>query len=490
MLSSITELDDNLTNRFSKVLEVNPEINRTLVSFQANKSEKGHRWCKYKEAFSAPLVNHILNKVEIKEGKIFDPFAGSGTALFVASELGFETVGIELLPNSVEAIEARRLISESDREWLVNELRRFMEQKVWEKSGKKKEFSHLRITSGAFPANEEKLLCRYLYEIELLPDKRLTRILRFASLCVLEKISFTRKDGQYLRWDSRSGRRTGGKLFHKGPIPGFTEAITEKINEIARDVKGEGLLFFDSDNNGKRGSIELLKGSCHEILPTIKANSFNGIITSPPYCNRYDYTRTYALELAFLGVDELTIRKLRQNMLSCTVENRDKESLNNVYSLDLYKQALKAFHSQKLLKRILNYLEECKKNGSLNNNGIPRMVKNYFKELTLVIFECARVLKPGAPLVMVNDNVRYQGAHIPVDLILSDLAEKAGFVVEKIWVLPRGKGNSSQQMGLHGRKELRKCIYIWRLRDEQAKLQGQQAAYEKSDSQQTLAAHP
>ena len=90
------------------------------------------------------------------------------------------------------------------------------------------------------------------------------------------------------------------------------------------------------------------------------------------------------------------------------------------------------------------------------------MVRHYFEEMALVIFECARLLKPGAPLVMVNDNVRYQGAHIPVDLILSDFAQKAGLLVEKIWVLPRGKGNSSQQMGLHGRQEIRKCVYVWR----------------------------
>ena len=68
------------------------------------------------------------------------------------------------------------------------------------------------------------------------------------------------------------------------------------------------------------------------------------------------------------------------------------------------------------------------------------MVKNYFFELSLLIFASARVLRPGAPFVMVNDNVRYQGAHVPVDLILSDFAEQAGFDVEAIWVLPVGKG--------------------------------------------------
>jgi hypothetical protein len=63
---------------------------------------------------------------------------------------------------------------------------------------------------------------------------------------------------------------------------------------------------------------------------------------------------------------------------------------------------------------------------------------------------------------MVNDNVQYGGEEVPVDLILCDLASKAGFETDAIWVLARGKGNSSQQMGAHGRNELRKCAYVWR----------------------------
>jgi len=63
---------------------------------------------------------------------------------------------------------------------------------------------------------------------------------------------------------------------------------------------------------------------------------------------------------------------------------------------------------------------------------------------------------------MVNDNVRYAGASISVDIILSDIAKKLGFYVESILVLPNGKGNSSQQMGEHGREARRKCVYVWR----------------------------
>ena len=90
------------------------------------------------------------------------------------------------------------------------------------------------------------------------------------------------------------------------------------------------------------------------------------------------------------------------------------------------------------------------------------MVRGYFYEMACVIYESARVLKRGAPLIMVNDNVRYAGASISVDIILSEIAEQVGFKTEQILVLPNGKGNSSQQMGAHGRDVLRKCVYVWR----------------------------
>ena len=63
---------------------------------------------------------------------------------------------------------------------------------------------------------------------------------------------------------------------------------------------------------------------------------------------------------------------------------------------------------------------------------------------------------------MVNDNVKYAGIGISLDTILSNIAESLGFDVEKILILPNGKGNSSQHMGIHGREPLRKCVYVWR----------------------------
>lgn len=160
-----------------------------------------------------------------------------------------------------------------------------------------------------------------------------------------------------------------------------------------------------------------------------------------------------------MGAGEKELLALRQKMLSCTVENRAKDllSINPRWA-----DAIKVADEQELLQATLEYLNDQKTKGLLNNNDIPRMVRGYFYEMACVIAECARVLKPNAPLIMVNDNVRYAGASISVDTILSAMAESLGFRVENILVLPNGKGNSSQQMGEHGREELRKCIYVWR----------------------------
>lgn len=461
MLREIKMADGELHARFADKLQINYDLDRTLVSYQANKSENGHRWYKYKEGFSADLVRYVSDRFGLKSGRILDPFAGSGTALFTASDFGIDSVGIELLPNSAEIIQVRKMVRAADTKQLAKAIRKFRDSLVWQMPGQSKSFLHLRITEGAFPKQTETELGRYLYEAENVQDACLMRVLAFAALCVLEDVSYTRKDGQYLRWDYRSGRNVGKKPFCKGPIRSFTPAIWAKLEEIAGDICGDHLLFTEVWPIVKPGKIEILTGSCLDILPSLQANYFDGLITSPPYCNRYDYTRTYALELAAMGNNEDEIRSLRQAMLSCTVENREKEELGAKFEQTRFKQAITAFESQKLLGLVVNYLDQCRDEGLLNNPGIARMVRNYFKELAVVIFECARLLRPGARFVMVNDNVRYHGVSIPVDLVLSEVAQHAGFDVEVIWLLPRGKGNSSQQMGLHGREEMRKCVYVW-----------------------------
>ena len=349
----------------------------------------------------------------------------------------------------------------ANKQRIVSGLESWLLQKPWNAEGEIKGFEVLRITDGAYPQKTHHKIGRYLNELEDEPTET-KEILLFALLCVLESISYTRKDGQYLRWDYRSGRRNGKNPFDKGKILPFDEAIVERLNEIKDDMNLEEVeddLFSFMQEDIQVGNVNLLEGSCLEVLPKLGSRAYSGIITSPPYCNRYDYTRTYALEHALLGVNEIGLAGLRQAMLSCTVENRAKAFI------DLnpeWQTAISICDDLSLLQGILNYLDYKKDKKELNNSGIARMVRGYFYEMACVIQECYRVLDTDGMMFMVNDNVRCAGAAISVDTILSKIAEDIGFQIEKILVLPQGKGNSSQQMGKHGREALRKCVYVWK----------------------------
>lgn len=454
----IARLDRAFFERFRDRFSVQPSLTRALVSFQANKNRPVYRWYKFKEAFSATLVEKLLNQYDVTSGRLLDPFAGSGTALFAASALGLAADGIELLPIGQQIIETKRLVESELTADDIQRLREWVSRLLWRESAGRIPLPELRITRAAYPPSTQEAIEQFLYAIQS-ENPRVQAILRFALLCILESISFTRKDGQYLRWDYRSGRKQGVKPFDKGEIAEFDRAIAEKIGEILADVQPKAVQpgLFATDVTP--GEIRLFNGSCLEVLPTLANETYDVIMTSPPYCNRYDYTRTYALELALLGTDEQHLSALRQTMLSCTVENRAKDLLK---INPCWTRPLAVADGQKLLQAILTYLEDQKERRLLNNSGIPRMVRGYFYEMACVIYECARILRPAAPLIMVNDNVRYAGIGISVDLILSAIAEELGFQVQDILVLPDGKGNSSQQMGMHGREALRKCIYVWR----------------------------
>ncbi len=455
---------NNLHAHYAGRISTNADLTRALVSFQANKSAPFYRWLKYREGFSTDLVRHLLEKLQFPKKRVLrvlDPFAGAGTTLTTATKAGCKAVGIELLPVGTAAIRARLVADRVNIESFKTAVGRLKSGSVGTKSKKGYVFPHLRITEMAFSRETEEAIGSFLTFTKSIKDRDVRYLLWFACLSILEDISFTRKDGQYLRWDIRSGRELKSKKrFQKPEIPSFHQAIGAKLEVMLEDV---------SNRNGGAFSrnAKVISGSCLAVLPSLESGAFDLILTSPPYCNRYDYTRTYALELAFMGCDETALKELRQNLLSCTVENRSKrDELREAYGKrrrsDFFTRVERVFAQQPALLEVLSFLDAKRKAGELNNNNIPNLVENYFFEMNVVIHEFARLLAPGGCVAMVNDNVQYCGEEVPVDLILSDFAASAGLMVENIWVLPQGKGNSSQQMGEHGRNEIRKCIYIWR----------------------------
>ncbi len=421
-----------LHERFSARLQVEPRLSRQLVSYQGNREVPGLRWFKYKEGFSQALVERFLD--ERSADSLLDPFSGSGTAPLVAAGRNIRACGIEISP---VGILAARTIA-----WAANG--------VGEKAFA---FPHVPITEKAFSEDTERKLGKARRYIAQIDDAKISAMLNAACMSVLEEVSYTRKDGQYLRWDERSGRSLRASM-NKGRISGLDEALEKKLSDMIED--------FGALKEAFGGILpRFVMDSSLEVMRGLDAASADMIVTSPPYANRYDYTRTYALELAWLGYGREAFSKLWQAMISATVENKSKDAwLRDRYgSNPTMQHAERMYARQKVLREVLAILRE--RRVELGNPHILRLLEGYFREMAVVVAELGRIVRPGGRVMIVNDNVQYHGEEIPVDLIFADYAESSGFRCERIEVLPRGKGNASQQMGRFGRRELRKCVYCW-----------------------------
>lgn len=72
-----------------------------------------HSWLKYKEGFSADLVNTLLDEMNVpKNGTILDPFWGSGTTGLVCQMRGLNSIGFDIMPISSVSIKAKAAVME------------------------------------------------------------------------------------------------------------------------------------------------------------------------------------------------------------------------------------------------------------------------------------------------------------------------------------------------------------------------------------------
>lgn len=469
------EARKDIEKRYSGVLEITDKFNRQNVSYQLSKKEVLHSWLKYKEGFSADLVNLLLDEMGAKSGDwVMDPFMGSGTTALTCQARGINSIGYDIMPISSVSIKTKAAIQKYD----VNEVRALI--KDVEALSVPRDYSgctpYIAITQDAYPEKNEK----FLHYIAVWRDradysKDVKELLTLCIINTLERCSYTSKAGQYLGWDCRSKKvmnanrlraEKGKKLLPqkhvRDVILDSKETILEELHHVLDDIE----IMQRNRNEYQNAEIKFKLASVLYELPKLGDNFLKGVITSPPYCNRYDYTRTYALELVYLGLGEQEVKDMRQGLLSCTVESRSKlnelkRHYENIGQRDRFDYICRIINENAAFKEIMYALKERKKNGDLNNNGVIRMVEGYFTELAFIYAELYRVCKAGAMVAFVNDNVRYGGEVIPVDFLSSSLAEQFGFKVKKIYSLKQQKGNSSQQMAKFGRVALRKSITIW-----------------------------
>ena len=417
----------SIEEKYRSVMSENLKLAR-LVSYVGNKSVPILRLYRFKEAFSLGLVNYFLDKFKATSNDlVFDPFAGMGTTLFGAMLRGLSSLGVERLPVAafVSKTLPRLLLLEpgsiaSTFKRLENSVDQFEPATIAD---------DVAIIKVAFEEPYLTRLRQWKAAIDTLSTP-LKEIFTLLFLSILESTSYASNDGQFLRL----------KPHKKLVAP--DEALLRKVLQAEADLIAIQHMWGDRAHYIENLPI-LYEADARDLSNVEFPKSPTIIITSPPYPNRYDYTRSYCLELCFRFVKNFEeLKAVRFGILRSHIESRAEDGDKP---------------SHPVIAEVMQNLQGRK----LNNPRIPIMLTAYFVDMEKCIREWSRVLTPGARVAMVVDNVRFEGQLVPVDLVLSDIAERYGFLIDEI-VIARYKGNSSQQMGRYGRIPVRESITVWR----------------------------
>jgi tRNA G10 N-methylase Trm11 len=393
-----------------------------LISPRRDIKRPIYNWHAFKHSYSKDLVDVFIDEFGLKKNAwVMDPFCGGGTTLLASKHAGLNADGFDILPFSVY------LSNVKTGDYDVAQLKKIKRMIESEKLPENFSISlpKIGIAEKAFSANVAIELFKIKQAINLIESKASQDIFNLAFLSILESVSKTAKAGGFLRMvDRRTRPEKVLALF------------LNKVQSMIQDIEASS-----QNNLKKKLRVAAYEGDARKI-PSTKL--YDAIITSPPYPNRHDYTRIYALEMFFDFIkDNNELKKIRYNTLRSHVEARER------YEATDYEQST----------RLKNLIKKIKHNG-VNNIQVLEMLEGYFEDMFLVMGQMKKRLKKNGKIALVVSNVRFAGVNLPVDQLLAEIGEQVGLTTKGVW-LARYRGNSSQQMDKYERKRSRESVVIW-----------------------------
>jgi len=380
--------------------------NSALSVFDDNLGLPRHRWYTFKEGFSDRLVRLAVDSICVRGRKIriLDPFAGSGTTAVSAGRLGHFATAIEVNPFLRFAAAAKCAPAIKNRGPALNCLSSILAASRLERASPLEEVSTFtqREDAEKWLFNRSVLRGFEAIDATLVRAGGIRTPLRLALFSSLMDCCNAKRDGKCLRY--KRGWKSMGL---------DSESLRTRFCDRAREVIDD-LLEHAFSSQG----LQVLEGDCRRTLQSLRAHTYDLIVTSPPYLNSFDYSDVYRPEL-FAGRfvrSNADLRKIRLRTIRSHVQVRWEPSTRVV---------------SRRVSRIVRQLEKK----ALWDNRLPSMVQSYFADIADVLSESHRVMKKGGCAWFVVSTSAYGGVHIPVDTMLAELGVNSGWKLREILCL-------------------------------------------------------
>ena len=394
----------------SRSLSLFPETESSLYkestsgSFVDNLDLPIHRWFRYSAGFSGAWAEDLISReAKVRDVRVFDPFAGSGTTLIAAEQCGVDSWGIDSHPFIARVAKAKLAYRSPPDEYFG----RTKEVLVSAKRIAPAVESYAPLIRKCYTDKALEQLDSLRHAIgQADDDSEAARLVWLTLVSILRPTSHVgTANCQYLL----PGRR---KARVREPFIAFEE-VARTMYEDMRTADGL---------SGPRTTFSLDDARSCKTVPD---DHFNLVVTSPPYPNNYDYADATRLELTFFGEIEswgdLQTSVRRHLLRSCSQHVPDRAvDLAGV----LASPELDPLRDE--LRSVCEELGEVR----LTRGGkktYHNMIACYFLDLAQVWLALRRVCRsPSRVCFVVGDSAPY-GVYVPVIEWLGKLAIAADF---------------------------------------------------------------
>ena len=171
----------------------------------------------------------------------------------------------------------------------------------------------------------------------------------------------------------------------------------------------------------------VIKADSRDAGRLLAPQSVDAVITSPPYPNEKDYTRTTRLESVILGLirDKQALRSLKRSLV--------RSNTRGVYKSDTDDLEIADHAAIDDIAATIEHRRVALGKTSGFERLYPRVTRLYFGGMRRHLASLRPVLRPGAKLAyVVGDQASYLRVMIRTGQLLADIALSLGYVVTDI----------------------------------------------------------
>ena len=397
----------------------NPTANKMLAEDRA-----AHDWYRFVLSYPPHVVRDYVTRFGITEQhQVLDPFSGTGTTIVECKKIGIPSVGMEANPMAQFA-GSTKVDWQPDPAGLVAHAEQVAE------------LAMRQLASDHVPEN--LVLClenKPGYPLRQLPPE-------CEPLLLSDSISPIPLHKTLVLLDVLHQNHNQDYAFHERLA--LAKALVFRISNLRFGpevgiglIKPDAPVVFEWLTAVRAISEDLEKlrmlpdtraivhqGDAREMGQVIKPHSIDAVITSPPYPNEKDYTRTTRLESVLLGFihSKADLQVLKRGLLRSNTRGVYKGDDDDLWV---------AHHAeiQDIAETIEKRRIEMGKTSGFERL-YARVTKLYFGGMARHLAELRPLLRPGARLAyVVGDQMSYLRVMIRTGQLLASIAQELGYEV-------------------------------------------------------------